>query len=127
MLRQRFIGRVAVQTIPPDPRSAVQFDHEREWSAAARREEPRQQGLITVSEIFHVGDVHVIGCLCTGGHGSLLSLMGHRLCVGVGYTVMGLPVKPRRRSYLHRKVFQILLNWYPLMEDECYQLCEGES
>ena len=64
MLRQRFVARVAVQTIPPDPRPAMQFDHDRERSAAARLEETRQQRFVAVPEIFHVCDVNVIGCLC---------------------------------------------------------------
>jgi hypothetical protein len=76
----------------------VQFDHDGEWSAAARREETRQQGLIAVSEIFHVCNVNVICCLCTGGHVSLLFLVSHRIGVGVGYTAMGLLVKPQRHT-----------------------------
>ena len=53
-LRQRFVGRVAVQTISPYPGSAMQLDHDRKRPAAARNEQSRQQGGFTVSEIFHV-------------------------------------------------------------------------
>src|SRR5262249_24751517 len=79
-------------TTTSHPRPAVQFDHDGEWSVAARLEDSRQQGCVAVAEIFHVGDVNVI--LCADCHVRLLCQVGHRICVIVGYTVMGLRVKP---------------------------------
>jgi len=76
MLGQRFVGRVAAQPIPADPRPAVQFDHDGEWSAAARLKETRQQGLVPVPEIFYVFNVNLVGCLCADCHTSLPFLVG---------------------------------------------------
>src|SRR5262249_41500073 len=86
MLSQRFVGRVAVQTISPDPRPTVQFDHNRERSAAARLEETRQQRFVAVPEIFHVFDINGIRRASADSHMRLLLLVGHSICVNLGYT-----------------------------------------
>jgi hypothetical protein len=74
----------------------MKFDHDREWSAAARPEEARQEGFVAVPEIFHVFDVNGIRCGSAKSHTSLLSLMGHRICVSAGYTAVALLVKIHR-------------------------------
>src|SRR5215510_4692778 len=80
LLSQSFVAYVAVQAIPPDPRPAMQFDHDRERPAATRLEETRQQGFVAVSEIFHVFDVNSIGCASADSHARLLFL------IVLGYT-----------------------------------------
>jgi hypothetical protein len=76
MLRQRFVEHGVVQAVPPAPRPAVQFDDERERSAAARREETRQQWRVAVSEIFDVFDVNGIRLASADSHVRFLSLVG---------------------------------------------------
>jgi hypothetical protein len=71
----------------------VQFDHDRERSTATRLEETRQQGLVAVAEIFYVFDVNSIGRLSTDSHTRFLFLIGHSICVSLGYTPVGLRVK----------------------------------
>jgi hypothetical protein len=54
----------------------MQLDHDRERPAAARLEETRQQRVVPMSEIFHVGDIDVMRGLRACCHASLPFLEG---------------------------------------------------
>jgi hypothetical protein len=56
----------------------MQFDHDRERSTATRLEEARQQGFVTVPEIFDIFDVNGIRRASADSHVNLLFLIGPR-------------------------------------------------